>query len=669
VRTTGSRLATSALAFLLAGQAHAATVKLVVNDAPGTGFNDPKPVAAVPGNPATTLGKQRVNAFQAAADIWGAKLLSNVQIEIGVQMKALECTQTSGVLGSAGASDLRRDFPGAPRAATYYVSALANSLEGADGDQFSDDLGATFNATLDEGGVGCLNGKTWWYGVNSPAPAGTIDFLGTVLHEICHGIGFATQVNGATGEKFLGNDDAFMVNLEDHNLGIIWPNLSDAQRMASATSGGTNLHWVGAKVTAESGGLLTTGANGQGHVQMYAPSPREPGSSVSHWDTALVPNELMEPSKNADSQDLVSTLALKDTGWRLATDPVCTYTVSPLTATIAAAGAGATASVTTTAGCAWTATSNAAFLTINSGATGTGSGTVQYTVAANTGAARTGTLTVAGKTVTVNQDAASGGGCTGTATDLCLLSGRFRVSVAWKNPYDGGTTGVGTAIPRTNETGLYWFFASSNIELMIKILDGRAANGHFWVFYGALSDVEYTITITDVQTSTTKTYFNPGKTLGSKADITAFAAAGRDESLTVGTPGLVDVRVEAPPVSASRQALAGCQTAGETLCLNASRFSVRVAWKNPYDGGSTGVGTAVGLTADTGAFWFFQSANLELIMKLLDGTAVNGKFWFAYGALSDVEYTITVTDTNTGTVKTYFNPGMTLGSKFDTEAF
>ena len=80
-------------------------------------------------------------------------------------------------------------------------------------------------------------------------------------------------------------------------------------------------------------------------------------------------------------------------------------------------------------------------------------------------------------------------------------------------------------------------------------------------------------------------------------------------------------------------------------------------------------GTAVALTGDTGYFWFFSSNNIELVIKVVDGRGFNGKFWVFYGALSNVEYTITVTDTTTGTVKTYSNPSGTLASVADTAAF
>jgi hypothetical protein len=90
---------------------------------------------------------------------------------------------------------------------------------------------------------------------------------------------------------------------------------------------------------------------------------------------------------------------------------VCSYAVSPTT--IAAGGSASTSTVTVTAGagCGWTAVSNAAFIAVTSGGSGTGNGTVTVSIDANTGAARSGTLTIAGQTVTVNQ---SSGGTTGS---------------------------------------------------------------------------------------------------------------------------------------------------------------------------------------------------------------------------------------------------------------
>ncbi len=115
-------------------------------------------------------------------------------------------------------------------------------------------------------------------------------------------------------------------------------------------------------------------------------------------------------------------------------------------------------------------------------------------------------------------------------------------------------------------------------------------------------------------------------------------------------------------------AVAPCVPGPATLCLNASRFQVQVAWRVPSTGAS-GVGRAVPLTGDTGYFWFFTANNVELVLKVVDGRAVNGKFWVFYGALTDVEYTVTVTDSLTGNVRTYVTPSGTPTSQADTNAF
>ena len=77
--------------------------------------------------------------------------------------------------------------------------------------------------------------------------------------------------------------------------------------------------------------------------------------------------------------------------------------------------------------------------------------------------------------------------CTASDTSLCLNDGRFAASVAWKD--SRGRTGTGTAVAITPDTGYFWFFSSTNVELIVKVLDARAINGKFWVFFGALSNV------------------------------------------------------------------------------------------------------------------------------------------------------------------------------------
>ncbi len=121
-------------------------------------------------------------------------------------------------------------------------------------------------------------------------------------------------------------------------------------------------------------------------------------------------------------------------------------------------------------------------------------------------------------------------------------------------------------------------------------------------------------------------------------------------------------------VTATAVSASPCVADAETLCLNSARFQVRVAWQ-ALAFGTCGDGQAIPVTADTGQFWFFDAANIELVVKVLDGRDVNGYFWVFYGALSNVQYTITVTDTQTGAVKTYTNPQGTMASAADTAAF
>ena len=109
----------------------------------------------------------------------------------------------------------------------------------------------------------------------------------------------------------------------------------------------------------------------------------------------------------------------------------------------------------------------------------------------------------------------------GSANLAYSLNGRFEIQVTWSVP-SKNKSGVGVPVSLTPDTSGFWFFDSSNIELVVKVLDGRPVNGHFWVFYGALSNVQYTITVFDTLTGSTKTYTNPSGQLASVADTSAF---------------------------------------------------------------------------------------------------------------------------------------------------
>ncbi len=254
--------------------------------------------------------------------------------------------------------------------------------------------------------------------------------------------------------------------------------------------------------------------------------------------------------------------------------------------------------------------------------------------------------------------------CQDSGQTICLNGNRFEVTATWKTRQ--GTSGRGQARRLSSDSAWFWFFDDANTELVVKVLDARGVNGNFWVFYGALSDVEYALTVTDRQTGRQKEYFNPLGSFASRGDTGAFAGSkphlDLERSYSAERAGPAGT---SSPTESS--ASAACRSHASALCLAGSRFEVTVAWKDPF--GNTGVGNARALTSDTGWFWFFDPANTELVVKVLDARGVNGKFWVFFGALSNVEYTVTVTDTQTGQVRRYTNPQGVFASVGDTDAF
>src|SRR5438445_9462128 len=157
----------------------AATIVIQNNDQPNVGFNDPTTVAPVGNNTGATLGQQRLNAFQFAANIWGATLNSSVTITIRASWAALSCTSTTGTLGAAGAVGIFRDFPNAPNAGTWYSAALANSLAGSDLST-SPEINAQFNVNL--GNTGCLDGTPFYLGLDNNHGS-AVDLVTVLMHE------------------------------------------------------------------------------------------------------------------------------------------------------------------------------------------------------------------------------------------------------------------------------------------------------------------------------------------------------------------------------------------------------------------------------------------------------------------------------------------------------
>jgi len=245
---------------------------------------------------------------------------------------------------------------------------------------------------------------------------------------------------------------------------------------------------------------------------------------------------------------------------------------------------------------------------------------------------------------------------------LVLGAGRFEVRARWTA--HAGTHGTGVPLTLREDTGAFWFFDDQNIEIMIKILDACSFAGRYWVFAGGLTDVEVHLTVDDLVSGERVTYSNPAgrpfQPIQDTASLPCTDGVQTSAARRVVTPAT------APPVAAAPSGVVAPSAA--ELLLGHQRFSVEVEWE--LTDGTGGIGQPVPLTRDTGAFWFFDGENLELLIKVLDACSFTGRYWVFVGGLTDVETIISVTDTLTGSQKQYRNPaGVAFRPIQDTQAF
>ena len=265
---------------------------------------------------------------------------------------------------------------------------------------------------------GVIDGAT---NVATPLP-GLPGFFGILVNPNLNRVYLSTS----TGIRVLnGADDSEIANIPitgalaiNKTTGRIFVRNTQNQTL-TAIDGNSNTVVSTVSLPNGFGAMTVNEAANRLYVTVVTDPNEESTSSVLfvNADTLAIENTLPVPIRAsrivvnpATNTVYVSSLsASQRTGIVIISDPVpCTFTISPTSSTIAVAGvANQQINVSTQNGCAWTAQSNDNWLTVTGGATGNGSGTVTYSAAANSGAQRTGTITVAGQTFTVNQATAS----------------------------------------------------------------------------------------------------------------------------------------------------------------------------------------------------------------------------------------------------------------------
>jgi hypothetical protein len=240
--------------------------------------------------------------------------------------------------------------------------------------------------------------------------------------------------------------------------------------------------------------------------------------------------------------------------------------------------------------------------------------------------------------------------CTANNTTLCFAGGRFEVTLT---ATVNGSPVTGRAVPLSSQSGAFWLFNPDNLEVGVKVLEATGA-GKFWVFHGAATNQPYTVTFRDrANPSRVRIFTKPLNSFCGGTDQTFF------DRLQSEPPA--EVELLAPEPFLTNVEAFTCTPNSTTVCLLGNRFQVRVLRSGTPQ-------PAVTVSNQTGIFTFFNPSNLELFVKMLDGTSVNGRFWVFYGSLTNQAFTIEVTDSVTRAVKAYPS-GAGLCGAGDTSAF
>ncbi|NUM76188.1 hypothetical protein HUU40_17625 [candidate division KSB1 bacterium] len=267
-------------------------------DGANEGFND------------QTLGAARRTAFEFAMGVWANNLQGPATISVNATMTPRGGTATSAVLASAAPANYWRNFRNEPLGDTWYPECLVEIISGSDPDNNRLDINVDFNSDVDNATV--LGNRGFYYETDA-SPGTDIDFVTVTIHELCHGLGFSSSFTsmGTLSSSYPTIFDRFLVDSTGTQL---------ISKTASADNvTGNNVFWNGLR------GKYMYNANFDrtNSVPMYAPTPYQGGSSLSHLDEDTFTGvwELQTPHSSGAVHvpDVIVMGILQDIGYSLPT--------------------------------------------------------------------------------------------------------------------------------------------------------------------------------------------------------------------------------------------------------------------------------------------------------------------------------------------------------------
>lgn len=266
-------------------------------DGANEGFND------------QTLGAARQRAFEFAMGVWADNLQGPATISINATMTPRGGTATAAVLASAAPAQFWRNFSNAPFKDTWYPECLVEIISGSDPDNNRLDINVDFNSDVDNATV--LGNRDFYYGTDA-SPGTDFDFVTVTIHELCHGLGFISSfTSSGTYGSFPNIFDRFLVDSTGTQL------ITKAASANNVT--GNNVFWNGLRGRY----MYNVNFGRTNNVPMFAPTPFEDGSSLSHLDEATFTGvwELQTPfiSGVVHVPDEIVMGILQDIGYSLPT--------------------------------------------------------------------------------------------------------------------------------------------------------------------------------------------------------------------------------------------------------------------------------------------------------------------------------------------------------------